>query len=39
MAYTLFEMNKNLADLGINFSDLEIFLAEIVYRIIFDLVT
>ena len=39
MVYTLFEMNKNLADLGINFSDLEIFLAEIVYRLFFNIVS
>lgn len=36
MAYSLIEMNKNLADLGINLSDLEIFLVEIVYRLFFD---
>jgi len=36
MAYNLLEMNKNFADLGINFSDLEIFIAEIVYRIFFN---
>tara|TARA_X000000950_G_scaffold116412_1_gene146135 strand:- start:2052 stop:2165 length:114 start_codon:yes stop_codon:yes gene_type:complete len=36
MAYNLLEMNKNLSDLGINFSDLEIFLVEIVYRLFFD---
>ena len=36
MSYTLLEMNKNFADLGINFSDLEILLVEIVYRLFFD---
>ena len=36
MAYTLLEMNKNFADLGINFSDLEIILVEVVYRLFFD---
>ncbi len=37
MAYTLLEMNKNLSDFGINFSDLEIFLIEIIYRIFSEL--
>jgi len=36
MYYTILELNKNLADLGKNFSDLEIFLVEIVYRLFFD---
>lgn len=36
MAYTLLEINKNFSDLGISFSDLEIFLVEIVYRLFFD---
>ena len=36
MAYTLLEMNKNFADLGINFSDLEIFLVEFFYRLLLD---
>ena len=35
MSYTLLEMNKNLSDFGLNFSDLEIFLVEIVYRLFF----
>ena len=36
MIYNLLEMNKNLADLGINFSDFEIFLIEIVYKTVFN---
>ena len=36
MAYSLFEMNKNLSDFGLKLSDLEIFLVEIVYRLFFD---
>ena len=36
MAYTLLEMNKNFSDLGIIFTDLEILLVEIVYRLLFD---
>ena len=36
MVYNLLEMNKNISELGISFSDLEIFLVEIVYRLFFD---
>ena len=36
MAHTILEMNKNFSDFGISFSDLEIFLIEIVYRLFFD---
>ena len=36
MVYNLLEMNKNFSELGISFSDLEIFLVEIIYRLFFD---
>jgi len=35
MINSLFEINKNLSDFGLNFSDLEIFLVEVVYRLFF----
>ena len=37
MVYNLLEMNKNFSELGISFSDLEIFLVEIVYRLFFEI--
>ena len=36
MTYSLLEMNKNLSDFGINFSDFQIFVIEVVFRLFFD---
>ena len=36
MAYSLLKINENLSDFGINFTDFEIFLAEIVFRLFID---